>query len=604
MLRLFFIVFFTLSHSLAIATSLKPAVDNLINHVDPAINMGIKVVDLDTGEVIYERNANKPFVPASNMKLFSDAAALLALGPDYRFQTKLLSSNATITQGVLKGSLYLELPGDPSFTQENLHQLLAQLSHFGIQQIDGDVIIDSNREGVDPYTVGIVPKDLNFGYGAPLAPVMLDENRFTITVNPAWREGLPAYVELTPHNSPIHLNNQIKTATANKPCGISFKMIDKNELVLRGCIRQYEGSVQERLAIRDPWTYMQNAIRAQLKQLGIQLNGDIVLGQAPESGFLLASHDSKPIKQLITDTLKNSDNLYADSLYLNTAARLNNQPANWPVAENLITQFLQQQTGIQFKQASLKDGSGLSRRDLVTAEQTVELLRFLHGHFPLAYEYVAALPIAGRDGTLVKRFRKRNEKGLLRAKTGTMTGIHSLSGYLSTANGHTLAFAIFVNKTKSTNVKASWGYSALVDKLCTFFMHQNPDTQLVNKSHRPYTRVAFQQQPSATDNARKQSFKWRKLEYELKKSLKNEPVNVIFRSNQLLLQDQGANINKVWAILRTLNTSYSFSVALESSNSPTTYSTHPTLLWMKSHNEKQFRTWTIRDLNAFHDLDA
>lgn len=593
MKRIFSLSSLILCHTLAFATHIQPAIDRIINQVDPQINMGIKIVDLDTGEVLYQRHADQLFIPASNMKLYSDAAALLALGPDYRFHTTLSTNAPVIDGGVLQGSLYLNMPGDPSFKEAHLNQLITQLSTWGVHRISGNVVLASEHQVVNPYAVGVVAKDLTYSYGAPLAPVMLDENRLTVTVNPAWQPGLPAVVEFTPKNAQMHLDNQIKTAAQSKGCGISLKMEGENHLIARGCVGMNQSAIQQRLAIRNPFRYAQDMMIYQLKQQGITLDGQVVLGQAPASSFVIATHDSQPIRQLLADTLKPSDNLYADSLYLHAAAKIKGKPLNWSEAQPVIKQFLQQQTGISLKNSQLVDGSGLSRQDLLTAEQTVDLLRFLHDRFPLAYEYIAALPIAGQDGTLQRRLRKPNQQGFIRAKTGTMTGISSLSGYLYTANAHTLAFAIFINTRPGTKPNISGRYRSMVDYLCDYLLRQRPDTRHIVKSNNPHARVAFQQQPSQADRNRNLQYKWRHLEYVLKQNLQGQKVSVVFRDNQLELNDHGADMNKIWATLQGLSKKYAFSVALQSNRAPTGQKQSPLLVWVKNE-DPNVRIWTVR----------
>ena len=259
--------------------------------------------------------------------------------------------------------------------------------------------------------------------------------------------------------------------------------------------------------------------------------------------------------------------------------------------------FLQQQTGISLQSAVLTDGSGLSRHDLLTAQQTVDLLRFLHDRFPLAYEYIAALPIAGTDGTLRRRFRKPSQQGLLRAKTGTMTGVLSLSGYLYTANSHTLAFAIFINKTPGTKPSVSGRYRSLIDTLCEFFLRQKPDNHQIARSQSPQPRVAFQQQPTHADKQRTKYARWRQLESAVKRSLQGQAVTVLFRGDHLVLEDNGADINKVWSILQSLSKTHSFTVALHSSSTPSGNKRNPLLLWVKiaKTNAQVTRTWTLRE---------
>lgn len=577
------------------ATNLQSAVNQIINQVDPSINMGIVVVDLDTGETLYQRNAERSFVPASNMKLFSDAAALLALGPDYHFNTQLTTDATTLDKGTLQGSLYLRMPGDPSFTQADVDKLLMQLHQLGIKRISGNVVIVSNNSIVDAYAPGRSEKDYKYSYGAPVAPLVLDDNSLTITVNPSYAAGQPGSVELSPANTGLQINNQVKTVDKGGSCGLDFNMEGDGQVTVRGCIGVGQWAVQQRIAVRNPLRYMQDLIRQRLTNLSIKLDGQVVLGSLPAGTLLLATHTSKVITQLMADTLKPSDNVYADSLYLHTAAKLNGSPLNWAKAQPVVKDFLQQQTGINLQNALLIDGSGLSRDNLITPLQTVELLRFLHDRFPLAYEYIAALPVAGRDGTLQRRFRKPYQQGLLRAKTGTMTGIISLSGYLYTANAHTLAFAIYINRTPGTKPSVSGRYRSLVESLCDFFLRQKPDNNRVAEARDAHVRVAFQQQPTLADMQRSRYARWRQLELAVKQGLRGQAVTVLYRDNQLVLKDNSGDINKVWSVLSLLSKKYAFSVALHGKSSPTANSASPHLLWVKGGRNRDFshRTWVL-----------
>ncbi len=577
----------------AYSNSLQKPIDKIINNIDPDINMGAFVFDLNTGETLYQRNAAKTFIPASNMKLFSDAAALLILGPDYHFENQLSTDATSLKNGILNGSLYLHLPGDPSFTQHHLNTLLSQLKTWGIHQVNGNVVIVSTHQAIDAYASGLAAKDLTYSYGAPIAPLMLDENRLTVTVNPARQVGQPAIIELNEANGGFIVDNQVKTAAKTTNCGISFKMDTDNHLTVRGCVHTDQWAVQQRMAIRNPLRYAQSVIKQELEQLNIKFEGQVILGKASGAGLLLARHASKPINQIMADTLKPSDNLYADSLYLHAAATLQGTPLNWVQAQPVVKAFLQQQTGILLEQAVLTDGSGLSRNDLLTPLQTVSLLRFLHDRFPVAYEYISALPIAGQDGTLQRRLRKPTQQGLIRAKTGSMTGIMSLSGYLYTANAHTLAFAIFINTKPGTSPNISGRYRSMVDTLCDFLLAQKPQGNHVAEAIHPHERVAFQQHPNQADRQRNRQSKWRRLEYAVKKAFNDESVAVLFRNDQLVLIDHGNDVNKVWNVLQNLRKKYAFSTVLHSQVSPSHMGAKPNLLWVSSLTKESPRTWTL-----------
>lgn len=587
-------VFYTLTFP-TWAEPTQTNIEQLLKRVDPESHIGALVVDLNTGETLYSRNASKTFIPASNMKLFSDAAALLALGPNYRFQTELSTNAHHLENGVLDGSIYLSLPGDPSFTTNDLNHLLSELKTWGIKRIKGKIKLISSRHGINPYAPGWTKKDLTYSYGAPLAPLVLDENRLIVTVNPAARVGEKAVIELRPSNNGVTLNNEVTTKVKATGCGLSYLMDAKNQLTVRGCIGIGQWSAQQGLAIKNPSIYAKAQIRSELSRLGIQLDGKIVYGKKPKHALLLAKHQSKSISQLLAATLKTSDNLYADSLYLHTAAVLKGSPVNWAGAQSVLKKFLQQETGIKLNKANFTDGSGLSRQDRLTPKQTVELLQFLYSRFPLAYEYIAALPVAGRDGTLKKRFKKPSQKGFVRAKTGTMRGIVSLSGYLYTANAHTLAFAIYINQGKKTKPQVTWRYPSLVDALCDFFLRQHPAEPGAKQTNNAHTQVAFQQQISQAERSQNHAKKWRHIELALKRALKGKPVAVVYRGDHIFLDDQSKDSSTVWEALQSVNEKYPFSAALHAAIAPPKNTMNPSLLWVQTTTPSSTRTWTLRD---------
>ncbi|KTD07358.1 D-alanyl-D-alanine carboxypeptidase/D-alanyl-D-alanine-endopeptidase [Legionella jamestowniensis] len=576
--------------------SFQSGADKLINQVSPSLNIGVEVVDLTTGATLYHRNSNRTFVPASNMKLFSDAAALMVLGPDYRFRNQLSTNASQLKQGVLKGSLYLHLSGDPSFNHERLASLIAGLKNWHINRIQGNVYIDSSHASVNPYPPGWMAEDLVYSYGAPIAPLMIDTNRLTITVNPSAKAEEPAIIESNDASHSMVIDNQVKTRARGSRCGVGFTMDQQNHVTVNGCVTVGQWAVQQQMAIRNPLLFAQGLIKHQLAEANIVLEGSVVLGKAPAGSLLIATESSKPISQLMADTLKPSDNLYADSLFLHAAEKLQGSPVNWADAQSIVKKFIQQQTGIELKNAILTDGSGLSRHDLLTPRQTVGLLRFLHDKFPLSYEYIAALPVSGRDGTLQKRFKGPAQQDLVRAKTGTMKGIVSLSGYLYTANAHTLAFAIFVNHVPGTKSSVAGKYRYVVDALCTYFLQQKPGNNTWAKVFSPHGRLKFQQNPTQAEVQRGRQARWRRLETVVKEALKGQLVTVIYRGNELVLKDNQADASRVLNALKNLRNKYSFAVALSSKLIPTGVGVKPLVLWMeKTDSDKTQRVWTIRE---------
>lgn len=580
--------------SLSHAASMQVEVDKLINRLNPRVNLGMVVVDLTSGETLYQRNTNRLFIPASNMKLFSEAAALMVLGPDYRFKNQISTNASQLQGGVLKGNLYVHLSGDPSFSREDLSQLFASLKQWNINTIQGNVIIDSDLAHVPAYPPGWMTSDLSYSYGAPIAPLMLDSNRLTVTVNPGSQVGSPAVVEVDDGGAGIVLQNQATTKANEKGCGVGFSLDQENHLVVRGCVGVGQWAVQQRMAIKNPLMYAQGMMKSELARANIQLSGQVQLGKTPAGSLLLGTQYSRQLSQLMADTLKPSDNLYADSLYLHAAARINGSPVSWNEAQPVVKNFLQQQTSIDFSKAVFTDGSGLSRYNLVTPQQTISLLQFLYQRFPLSYEYISALPISGRDGTLQKRFKVPTEQGFVRAKTGTMTGMNSLSGYLYSNNGHTLAFAMYINRLPG---KSAGPGRPLLDALCTFFLKQNPGSNRLARVFAPHSRIKFQLSPTQGDVQRGHQARWRRLESNVRQALRGQSVNVVYRNNELIVTDNQPDANKVWSALRNLNKKYPFAVALASNNLPVSPTGHPMMMWMQetAPNEQGQRTWIIRE---------
>lgn len=575
------------------AAPVNESINKIINKVDPDINMGMMVFDLNTGQTLYQRNANKEFTPASNMKLFSEAAALILFGPGYNFKTTLSTDAKSLVKGVLNGSLYLHLSGDPSFSEKDLSALLSGLPNWGIKEVKGNFVIVSSNSKIKPHAPGTDPKDFTHSYGAPITPLILDENRVTVTVNPH-ELGQMALVEYDTLDDSFVIDNKIKTVVKGR-CGVSAKISHDNHLRLRGCIKKNSQAIQLEIPITNPMSYASEVIQHKLEGLGIKLSGKVSLSAQSKESLLLASHTSKPITQLMANTLKHSDNLYADSLFLHTAANLNSDAHSWQQAEQEVKAFLQKQTGINMQKSVLIDGSGLSSHDLLTPQQTVSLLKYIHSHFPLAYEYITALPIAGQDGTLLKRFRKPTQRGFLRAKTGTLTGVLSLSGYLYTANGHTLAFAIYINTKPGTSPKVSGRYLNMVDNICSYLLRQQPGGTVANNVNINHPYVAFQQTPSKADRALSVYAKWRGIERSLKDRLKSQSATVLFRNNNILIVDKNSNSNQVWLALQEIKKKYSFSVGIRGKDLQG-MNNKPVLVWQDDDAKHNQRTWYLQEV--------
>jgi len=222
------------------------------------------------------------------------------------------------------------------------------------------------------------------------------------------------------------------------------------------------------------------------------------------------------------------------------------------------------------------------------------LLHYLHTRFPLSYEYIAALPIAGQDGTLQKRFTLPLQRGFIRAKTGTMTGVIGLSGYLYTANGHTLAFSIYVNTLKGTAPRISGQYKHLVDSICDFLLKQKPEDRHVSTTGILSKHIAFMQTETPAQHLRQTRSAWRNLEYSIKHALQQQAISILYRAHQLVLVDHTNNPDIVWAALQAIYAKHKFLVELSGANKPLNCQSGPYLLWTKHTHASNDRTWTLQ----------
>jgi len=500
----------------------KRDINRLIDKVDPNLNVGIKIVDVKNGRVIYQRNADRTFVPASNLKLYTDAAALLYLGPGFQFQTQLFTNAKRVQNHVLRGNLYVKFGGDPTLTSAELAQLIAQLKHYQVRSIRGNVVVDTSNFAAKPYGPGWMSHDEHYGYGAQNTPLSLDQNAQALMINPATRSGVRAHINLIPPNRFIRVRNHLKTVSMVRNCRVHYKMNAHNTLTVSGCIYISGRGFWQRIAIVNPWYYAHQVIKHALRQQHIVLHGNIVRGTTKQHSKLLASYQSPNLSQIVLQTLKPSNNVLADAVFLKLGQAYYHHPATWANGALAVQTILNNKIGINFDSSTIADGSGLSRYNLVTPANTVKLLRYMYNDFPVAYEFIAALPVAGRDGTLVKHMLAEHMQGWARAKTGSMTGISSLSGYFLTKRQHVYAFSIMVNGFSGPIKK----YRDLEDRIIGYFVCPDCD---------------FAAQPSAYSNSLQN--RWRKTarimnreEIDLRAVLRNSGVAVLRFDNAIRLK--------------------------------------------------------------------
>ena len=474
-----------------LAAPAKPLPDriaSILNAPDLARGFwGIEVVSLATGKTLYAQNADKLFIPASNTKLFTTAAALALIGPDYKFRTTVETTATLDRYGRLNGDLILVGRGDPNLsgrelpydlkTQRNddpiqaLEALADALVQKGVKFIDGDIVADDSYFAFERYGEGWSQDDLVWADGAPVSALTINDNVVFVNILPADRPGEKAFVSVKPFPDYYRVDNRITTA----PAGTGRKFFVNREpgstvLTLWGNMPLDDAGANEALAIEDPAEFAAGLFRQLLEKRGIVIYGKqrthhtelatlstfSVTATAPSRGgsdgqshplktaqpITLASYESKPLLQDIRVINKVSQNLHAEIL-LRLLGRERGNAGTIEAGQEVLRGFLTK-AGISSDEYVFHDGSGLSRQNLATPHAIVELLSYCSTQ-PWSSDFKATLPVAGVDGTLSERLASPALKKRIMAKTGSHDGVKALSGYATTASGQEVVFSILSN---------------------------------------------------------------------------------------------------------------------------------------------------------------
>lgn len=442
--------------SITAASTLKRELDGLIERQGDRALIGVVVQDAKSSEILYAHHSELAFTPASNTKLFTAAAALYDLGPDFQYHTQLFVSGYNKRQGAAK-DVILKLSGDPSLTTNSIHKLLARLKKYKIQKITGRVIIEAHHVDKPYWAPGLSYDDMVWGYGAPVSGVVIDENAFNVKFIPSKKLHGPVSLEV---NSaiPLKIKNKLYTVTKaqQKNCHLIIETNAQNHLSFQGCWPMEKTSVRE-LAIKYPAQYLKDFMHIELSRLGIT-HRSIVTGRHRSKVKLIGHIDSPPLIDLIHKMLKESDNLYADSL-IKTMGYRHFKHGNYKSGSRAMRNTLKRISDLDFSRSVIIDGAGDSRYNLITPRQIVRLLYVIH-HGEYAKRFLKALPDAGRDGTLKSRMTSFDLKDHVFAKTGTMSGVSNLSGYIITKDKRTLIFSIMMNHLLSSPDKPQAIYDA------------------------------------------------------------------------------------------------------------------------------------------------
>lgn len=427
-------------------------------HQDTA-DIAVYIKSMKTGETLYSRNISHPLTPASTLKVLTAEAALLYLGPEYRFSTQLLTTANGVKKGVLQGNLYIVLSGDPTLTYYDLVDLLETLKNQQVTAIAGNVYIDNSAYDSRFYGPGWNQKDKQNCYGAPISASIINHNCLALKLAPAKLAGKTArIVTSSQYFYPPIKNSVITKRKRAGSCFVHLSSLGKSSITIDGCLRKSYGLSY---VVTDIPEYNRALFKGLLKKMNVKVYGNVTFGSAPVHSSLVAHHPSEPLRVMINNMLKKSDNVIAGAIFKKLGQLYTSQPGSWENGSMAVAQILAKHAGLSLTGLRILDGSGLSPNNLLTPEQMMQVLNFAYHHYQTSYYFVSALPIAGVDGTLKNRMGNIARK--VRAKTGTISGVISLAGYTVNGNKEPLAFVIMINGKKHL----AWQYRQMEDQIVT-----------------------------------------------------------------------------------------------------------------------------------------
>ncbi|HEX2949022.1 MAG TPA: D-alanyl-D-alanine carboxypeptidase/D-alanyl-D-alanine-endopeptidase [Armatimonadota bacterium] len=415
--------------------------------------VGVEIRSLNDGTSWYSKQSKDTFIPASTAKLVTASLALENLSPEYRFTTAILT-DGSIENGILQGNLIIRGGGDPSLSPADL-QLMVHALAIGdpakniqpISLINGQIIYDDSFFPLQGPQLGLgwEAEDIPWYYAVPSEALSYNRNSVTVTVK-GTTPGSPATISFSPETNLFVVDN--RTVTSDKVVtGSADVMPQGYHLVVTGSIAP-GASITEQVSVLDPIKFFDEQFRKALTTENISvINNSTTTVKPVVERKVIVEHQSAPIRDIVRFMLKNSDNHTAEQVRW-TLLSQRNLEINLDDRYQAILDEFTSHTQLDRAAIHAVDGSGLSRENTLSPLNAVRLLTYMASspNFQVFYD---AMPIAGVDGTLKNRMVGTKAAGNVHAKTGTMRGVCTLAGYVTTSSGERLSFAIFVNDYNS-----------------------------------------------------------------------------------------------------------------------------------------------------------
>lgn len=447
------------------------------------IHWGILAIDADDGRVLHERNAHMRFVPASNMKLPVTAAALALLGPEYRYRTAFLARHPPDERGRIQGDLILEATGDPSLgdpfhesATAALEALVATLEDAGVRSVEGALVVDAAAWDSTTVPGSWMVGNLSATYGATGGAFSVGTGVLEISVVGTSRSGEPARITWEPLGTDDFVENRVTTVAPvgpdaeEQPALRTAYRPESRRWVVEGAI-PVDGVQRLTRAQRDPVRQASHALLRVLEGQGIHVDRGVRIvwdptespviasgGTSPSESLIeVAAVESPPLAEIVRAILEPSQNWMTEQL-VRTLGAERGEGGSWSDGLAVIADLLEEELGIEPTDIHLRDGSGLSAYNLLTPRAVVRILTDARSR-PWAETYRDAMAEPGRSGTTLSS-RLTDLEGRVFAKTGTISHVNALSGYLVADDGREIVFSIMTN---ASNLPAQRVRSAMDD---------------------------------------------------------------------------------------------------------------------------------------------